>query len=216
MILEIEENVPNSDEILSNFHPYEKNEKINSDICREHKNNYDRKNVKLTDNFISFPSYNGSDNFLCRLVSRIKSSLVGQMMKYFGILSERQWGVSHQNNNKIGIVNHKEVSWESLLRSSCTRNVLWAENIKIDEFRNVPFCIRRKEKIRKMRNKKKSTIPSQLFSLLELAEKVNHPSSHSNFLSNDLYKSVKSINCISERNIFTVFIHEALDEVKMK
>ena len=195
LILEIEENISDFDK----FCFYGKNKKINSDLYGE------------LENYNYTNSVDERDDFICRLVYSIKSSLVGQMMEYFGILSERQLEVYNYNHNKIGIINHKEVSWENLLRSSCPRDGFWAEN-----FRNVPFCIRKKEKNKKTNNTKISALPSRLFSLLGLVENVNNPTNHSNLFVNDLHRSIKSKYLISERNIFTVFIIEALDEVKIK
>ena len=131
-------------------------------------------------------------------------SLVGQMMTYFESISEDPGsidstkGINRDMKNEFSTKNY----WENVLRSVCSRNILWTENIKSkSEERKVPFYIRTKKSNKCISN------PTRLFSILSLSE----TSSSEEFYLID--KSGKTKNGISQRNIFTVFVSQALEQV---
>lgn len=159
------------------------------------------------------------------LRSTIQSSLIGQMMTYFNNLSHVPKG-GHFTNNirkngnsnypKHGFNNNNTNSFESSLRSICSKNILWAENFySSTETQNFPFYIRTKgrndnkkssEKGNNDHNRSKIACKSRLFQLLDLSENSD----------TELYDDNKpklTNNGIPQRNIFRIFVIEALEEV---
>lgn len=140
----------------------------------------------------------------------IHCSLLGQMMKFFGVISEGLGVLSLSNTNKNGNSNEikndftVENGWENTIRSVCSQNILWVENLHSrTEDQKVPFYIRRK----KMKKNISISSPTRLFQILALSE-LN---------SEDFYtkeKCLKTENGISQRNIFTVFVIQALEQVR--
>ena len=157
----------------------------------------------------NFPSFFTTPNSELDIFWNVKfgfhCSLVGQMMTYFESLSEDPGSANSTKaiNREIKNESYTKNSWENILRSVCSRNILWIENVKSkSEDQKVPFYIRTKK------SNKCILTPSRLFSILSLAEN----SSTEDFYLAD--KSGKSRNGISQRNIFTVFVSQALEQVR--
>ena len=159
------------------------------------------------------------------LRSTIQSSLIGQMMTYFNVLSHVPKGGHFINNirnngnpndSKHGFHNNNTNSFESPLRSICSKNILWAEIFySPTETQKFPFYIRTKKRNdNKKSNGKENddqntsniTCKSRLFQLLALSENTDK----------ELFDDCKpkfTNNGISQRNIFKIFVIEALEEV---
>ena len=202
-----------------------------------------------TDNISNLPLFyhENNDNIVCSLLTGIKCSLIGQMMEYFGDLSEGSSGVpgvkSHSENNIENKIKSTKISnskcvhengWENILRSSCSRNVLWVENLKFSDNNGLPFIIRKKkcknidksdkinyydsennkESQRKDFEKKNGfdekilIQQTRLFHLLSLSESIEK--------QNKNIDDRNTKNGVSERTIFTVFVTQALEQVHSK
>ena len=212
LVLEVEEEISISQEILFEFSNSPDNYQNNSNLNDISNNDNDSNNFRCGNisNMIK-------EDFICRLICGIKCSLIGQMMKYFGDLAQGKLGATYNNEKekgikveKRGIEYGKEGSWENVLRFSCSKNTSWTEDLKSSKYQKIPFCIRMKENNEKRKNKKRVAVPTRLFSLLKIAGNVNQPSRH--FVT-ESYKSVKSKSCITERNIFTVFVIQSFEQV---
>ena len=159
------------------------------------------------------------------LQSTIQNSLLGQMMTKFNVFCHVPKGGyfidnirknGNSNDSKHGFNNNNINSFESSLRSICSKNILWSENIySLTETQRFPFYIRTKKRNENKKSFEKGNYDpnrgniackSRLFQLLALSE-------ISDTELFDDYKPKLTNNGISQKNIFKIFVIEALEEV---
>jgi hypothetical protein len=163
------------------------------------------------------------------LKSIVRKTLIGQMMGSFNVVSESSKDGQVTNNfrknenctdSKDGFNNIH--SLESSLRSICSKNILWAADFHVlMENQNFPFYIRTKrsnknENVNNYKyenenenNENNVTQISRLFQLLAL----HHNSDSNKYGLLDDNKPKSTNNGVSQRNIFRIFVVEALEEV---
>jgi hypothetical protein len=213
LMLEVEEEASLADQILNYSDEKRKLNSFYDSNGSERKDFLLRKYTDLedidTDSGLDVLCDNRITDIRWNLRAGIQCSLLGQMMKYFGVISEGLGVISLGGVSKIGNSNEPkndftiENGWENKIRSVCSKNILWVENLKTrTEDQKVPFHIRTKKSTKNTSN----LSPSRLFQILAIAE------SHSgDFFIKE--KCVKIKNGISQRNIFTVFVIQALEQV---
>jgi hypothetical protein len=213
LMLEVEEEASLADQMLNYSDEKRKLNSFYDSNGSERKDFLLRKYTDLedidTDSGLDVLCDNRITDIRWNLRAGIQCSLLGQMMKYFGVISEGLGVISSGGVSKIGNSNETkndftiENGWENTMRSVCSKNILWVENLKTrTEDQKVPFHIRTKKCTKNTPN----LSPSRLFQILAIAE------SHSgDFFIKE--KCVKFKNGISQRNIFTVFVIQALEQV---
>ena len=245
LVLRVEEEISLAEKMLSGclYHQNNTNNKNNEkEINHSHERGFSTENNgncngigdsrRYRVNYSANVQYLGGsslDDAVLNLAVGMRSSLIGQMMTHLEGLSDGVLGPNINKNENITNItkdamknsdpNYDDNCWENVLRSSCSKNILWVDNLKYSEKRKVPFLVRMKH-IGEMelngnqgKNEKKGGMaaPSRLFHLLHLAEKDEKNRKSTGFANN---KSVESKYLISERNIFTVFVLQALNQVE--